>query len=212
MVDNFDLIKYFISNNSVSLDDDNDMFYRVQLIQRKKDNPTMKGDCLVFKRYYINKLSDLDEYKDEIIKLCQMFNLRAYFDVDVKSYKQTTLNSLVELSTRVANNDFKKPYALYDSCVGKYTNSSYKRWIIDVDVEDSDVLSVSELADFYTKTICKCKPGNSVMLQLKTKSGIHIITKPFDLKTFGEMISKANINKSIDDLVKKKATTILYIS
>lgn len=215
MVDNFETIKQLItfddSEIGISLDQDSDAFYQVQLIKRKKDNPTMKGDCLVFKRYQIDKLSDLDKYYDEIIMMCNTFNLRAYFEVARKSYKQVTLDSLVELSQRVANNDFKKVHSIIDSCTSKYVNSSHKRWIVDIDDGDSDTLSLDELFEFYTEIIStKCRPGHTVIGKVPTKSGLHLITKPFDLKTFSKLIHEAGINKPIDELVKKKVSTILY--
>lgn len=215
MTDNFNALKQLIifddSEIGIPLDQDSDAFYQVQLIKRKKDNPTMKGDCLVFKRYQIDKLSDLDKFYDEITTLCNTFNLRAYFEVHRKSYKQVTLDSLVELSQRVANNDFKKVHSIIDSCTSKYVDSSHKRWIVDIDDEDSDTLSLDELFEFYTEIIStKCRPGHTVIGKVLTKSGIHLITKPFDLKTFSELIRDAGINKPIDELVKKKVSTILY--
>lgn len=215
MVDNFNTIKQLItfddSEVGISLDQDNDAFCQVQLIKRKKDNPTMKGDYSVFKRYQIDKLSDLDKYYDEIVTLCNNFNLRAYFDVSRKSYKQVTLDSLVELSQRVANNDFKKVHSIIDSCTSKYANSSHKRWVVDIDDCDSDTLSLDELFEFYTEIIStKCRPGHTAIGKVPTKSGLHLITKPFDLQTFSQLIHEAGINKPIDELVKKKISTILY--
>lgn len=212
MIDNFEQIKQFISICDTEypldlyFDKDPDSFYQVQLIKRKKDNPDMKGDCLVFKRYYINKKEDLDKYKDEIILMCNTFNLRAYFMVDRKSYRQATLDSMVEIAQRVQNNDFKKIYAVVDSCIGKYANESHKKWVIDIDAEDCPDLEKFLERCVYYVNYC-CNPGHTVITTIKTKSGFHIITNPFDLRSLTNYLG---VTKDVSEFVKKKASTILY--
>lgn len=74
MVDNFDLIKPLLDFSN------EDTFYFVQILQRKKDNPNGKyssnNSSRLIKAYYIKSIEQLDKQKDEMIKLAQVFNAR----------------------------------------------------------------------------------------------------------------------------------------
>lgn len=94
------IIKFDNSKTGTPLDKDNDAFYQIQLIKHQ----TMEESCSIFKKYYINKLSDLDKYYDEIITTCDTFNLKAYFEINRKSYKKVALNSLFGPSHRSTTN------------------------------------------------------------------------------------------------------------
>ena len=96
----------------------------------------MHGDQRTVKIYYINTLPQLDDNRDEIITLCLMFNARAYISVNYKSYKKVMLATLTEYANRAMNENYKKPYSIYQSCSGKYMDSKNKLWLIDVDKED----------------------------------------------------------------------------
>lgn len=121
MVDNFELIKTFIVDCDPNFDANEDSFYSVEIIYRHKDGDTIANLPLsgsnhrrCIKLYYINKLSDLDNYKDEIIALCNLFNARAYISVNEKSYEAIVKANLVELANRVANNDYKNHKLYYN--------------------------------------------------------------------------------------------------
>jgi hypothetical protein len=157
-----------------------------------------------FKNYYIRKPEDLDKYKQEIIDLCSIFRMRAYASVNYKSFKQVTLNTLVELSRRVANNDFKKNYNVYESCSGSYVHSQNKRWIIDLDDCKMGDPYVTCIEDYITD----CKPSgvNKIITRIPTRSGVHLITKPFYKDEFK---AKCKIHNQIPD-IKENHLTLLY--
>lgn len=68
MIDNF----YKISS-IMSFDDPND-FYFVQLIKRKKDNPSMKGDSVVIKEWFVSSIDYLLDKKESIKDLKALFH------------------------------------------------------------------------------------------------------------------------------------------
>ena len=107
-IDNFDLVKSYIIESDPGFDSDDDKYYTIEVIIRRKDNPKMKGDQHTINVYYINKTSDLDNLKNDIINMCLVFNARAYISVNHKSYEQVTKDALVVLANRIANNDYKK--------------------------------------------------------------------------------------------------------
>ena len=212
MTDNFETIKQFIQTVEPDFDLDDDKFYTVEIISRKTDNPEQKGDQHSIRVYYINSIAGLDKYRNEIIKLCEVFNARAYISVNCKSYEAVTKANLVELANRIQHDDFKKPYSLFESCAGKYTNRSKQLWILDVDKDNADRMnmSVDDLVDFYKRIIEKeCKPYKPIVYVIPTKTGKHIICHPFDTVKFFDGFP---IGVSQEALIKKNNPTLLYCS
>ena len=211
MTDNFNLYKEYIAKDfAESSLEENDMYFVVELMRRGKDNPDLPAANYHFKNYYIRKPEDLDKFKDEIITLCTTLRLRAYASVNYKSFKYVTLNTLAELARRVANNDYKKNYNVYESCSGSYCHSQNKRWVIDIDNESSiDSIKVKKIEEL----INSCAPLNKdkIILKIPTKSGIHIITSPFDRAQFAINCTD-NLENGINDVpdIKKNHLTLLY--
>lgn len=205
MTNNFDLYKQYITPNfENSTLPKGDMYFVVELIRRGKDNPNLPAANYHFKNYYIRKPEDLDKHRDEIIQLCDMFRMRAYVSVNYKSFHQVSLNTIAELARRIANNDFKKNYNVYESCSGMYCHSENKRWVVDLDdctLNDTKVKDVLEVIEYV-----RPRDTNKIIAQFPTKSGVHLITKPFDIKEFGLFSKRFN---DIPD-IKKNHLTLLY--
>lgn len=212
MTDNFKLIKEFIQyqwwNQFDSL---TDLFYMIEIIGRAKDNASTKTHK--FKSYYIKNIEDFDKYEQEIKAVCDALQMRAYISVNYKSMKHITINTMAEYASRIAHDNFDKPYSLFDSCAAKYVERSEQLWIIDVDKEDADNYSlnipttVDELVEDYIKIIESCEPKKKIVTVIPTKSGVHIITHPFNIIQFG---ARAPHYKPIDAFVKKNGLTLLY--
>lgn len=217
MVDNFQKYKEYIAvNNDSGFDDDLDTYYVIELLSRGKDNPGLPAANYHFKNYYINKIDDLDKYRDEIIKLCDIFRMRAYCSVGKKSYKQVTLDTMAETARRVANGDFKKSYSVWESCSGKYCINGNKVWVVDIDKEDAEEhnTTTEEVLNFYIDLIHgHCKPFNVLLDIFPTKSGYHLITKPFDVMAFNKGLRDNGYRPHSDDahsIIKKNHLTLLY--
>lgn len=207
MTDNFKLYKDFITekfaNTTLTTDDS---YFVVELMRRGKDNPDMPAANYHFKNYYIRKPEDLDKYENEIKALCEVLRLRAYASVNIKSFKQVSLDTMAELARRIANNDYWKNYAVFESCSGSYCYSDDKTWIIDLDdckMDDKKVKKVYEILD-------RTKPYNTekVIAQFPTKSGVHLITRPFDVKRFDLVYGGCFNDEEVD--IKKNHLTLLY--
>lgn len=205
MTDNFNAYKQFITEKwSYSDLLEGDSYFVVELIRRGKDNPDMPAANYHFKNYYIRKPEDLDKYEQEIKSLCEMLHLRAYASVNIKSFKQVSLDTMVELARRIANNDYRKNYAVFESCSGQYCHSGDKQWVVDLD----DCKLHDEYPEIIKDLINSCKPdGDKIVTELPTKSGVHIITTPFDRKQFTELCEKYYI---YDVDIKKNHLTLLY--
>lgn len=211
MTDNFKLIKEFIQSQwGGQFDSFTDVFYTIEIIGRSKDNARIIAGNHKFKTYYIRTIEDLDKYESEIKLLCDTLNMRAYISINHKSMKHVTLNTMAEYASRIAQDNFDKPYSLFDSCAAKYVERSEQLWIIDVDKDDADSYntSVDELTVYYGTIIEKeCAPKKPVVEVIPTKSGAHIITHPFNTIEFA---NKACRHKSIDGLIKKNHLTLIY--
>lgn len=205
MTDNFNAYKQFITEKwSYSDLPEGDSYFVVELIRRGKDNPDLPAANYHFKNYYIRKPEDLDKYEQEIKSLCEILHLRAYASVNIKSFKQVSLDTMAELARRIANNDYRKNYAVFESCSGQYCHSGDKQWVVDCD--DCDLHD--EYPETVKELINSCKPdGNKIVTEFPTKSGVHIITTPFDRQQFIELCEAYDI-KNVD--IKKNHLTLLY--
>ena len=158
----------------------------------------------------MNRLADFDRYRDEIVTLCNVFNARAYMSVNCRSYEQVTKNAMVEMATRIANEDYRKPYAVYQSCSAKCVSSQDKRWLIDVDKEDAEGIPLS-IEEFTRRIIdaieSECEPKRKIITVIESCSGRHIITHPFNTTQFIDSLSDYYTST---DVIKKNAMTILY--
>jgi hypothetical protein len=202
MIDNFNQIRNLLQFNSP-----ND-FYYVQIIRRKKENPEMKDKNNSYSRciksYYINSIEKFDTKKDEITKLCEVFNARAYIKLNYCDAEKIALQMLRQISEDVINKCVMHSMSCYDSCCGKYSgyDKDRKYWIIDLDGEECNC--IDEIITIVNK---ECEPldkSQKVIDKIPTKNGIHLLTKPFNIATLHD---KTGIGR---DRIKKEALTLLY--
>lgn len=205
MTDNFNAYKQFITEKweYTELPKD-DSYFVVELMRRGKDNPDMPAANYHFRNYYIRKPEDLDKYENEIKTLCKVLGLRAYASVNIKSFKQVSLDTMAELARRIANNDYKKNYAVFESCSGQYCHSGDKQWVVDCD----NCVLHDEYTEKIKELVNSCKPNcDKIVTEFPTKSGVHLITTPFDRQQFIKLCEQYYIY-NID--IKKNHLTLLY--
>lgn len=207
MTNNFELYKQFITEkfNNTELQE-GDAYFAIELMRRGKDNPNLPAANYHFKNYYIRKPEDLDKYQQEIIDLCYMFRMRAYASVNIKSFKQVSLDTMAELARRIANQDYKKNYAVFESCSGSYCHSGDKQWVVDCD----DCTANDEYIAVIESYINDCEPTgvNKIITKIPTRSGIHLITTPFNRKQFDDKCKYLRYGDAPD--IKKNHLTLLY--
>lgn len=193
MVDNFKLIRDFITF------DTEDDFYFLQIIQRAKENPEIGCNNMVIKTYYIKSKEYLMEYTREIKALCDFFHARAYIHLTKRSYKKTCLLTLSNIAASLVSDTVNSTYKAYNHACGIQYDTKTKSWIVDIDTKDLD--NIKKVKGI----IYECKPfGDKLLLEVPTKNGVHLITKPFDLKEFRE-VYKDNID------IHKNNPTLLYM-
>ena len=189
MIDNFDLIEDILSFNS------DDEFYFVQIIQRKKDNPGTSGrnnKNRTVKSYRITSKKMLSDLKEEMIELAKVFNARVGINLNKRSFEKTAFNTLVKIAGQMNNRDYKSVKSAYDSCCGIHNAISDKMWLLDID----NIKDISEYSPLY-KFITECEPvGKKTIAIIPSKSGFHLITKPFNLIDFGKEYPDIEIHKN----------------
>jgi hypothetical protein len=214
MIDNFKLIKPRLEFPN------DDIYYHLQILRRGKDHPELPAANRVIKSYFICSLESLDYVEDEIKKLCEFFGARAYINLAPKSIKKTTMLQLKYLAQRAYEGDFKKIWKSWNTCAGEIKGEE-ARWIVDIDnlIPREDILKITNIDErgkkfAYNHNIVtsiesfineNCDPLErdyggyliyKTLYPIETKSGVHIITKPFNLQQFKEKYPDIDVHKN----------------
>ena len=182
-VDNFDQIK-----NLLSFNEDGE-FYMIQIMQRGKDQNDGRSSSSVriIKSYFVESIEYLEDRRDEIKKLCEFFNARAVINLNKKNFKQVAMKGLEGMASLIAHEEYHKFRSVFESACGQTgACDKNKTWIVDVDTNSED-----ELLDIIG-VLSQCEPidVDKVVDIIPTPHGKHIITKPFNKKTFSAIYGK----------------------
>jgi hypothetical protein len=202
MIDNIKIIKTLLN-----FEKEGD-FYMLYVFKRKKDQPEGERDnhqsVRTIKTYCVDSVEYLDKRYGEIKQLCEIFNARAYIHVQKQNHSDVSLDMMVSLAERIKNG-VKNQKGLFDSVVGQIKTNE-KRWVIDIDNVSIDGFSHDKYYISMREYIneLQLEAGKEQgMTFIKTKSGFHIITQPFNVMKFKE--------KYPDVDIQKKNPTVLYI-
>ena len=196
-VDNFDLIKKHIYSS------DSNEFYMLQIMRRTKDQKGYDGKHKqsIIKTYFISSVEYLDSKRDEIVGLCEMFNARAYINLNKKSYKQVSLKALEILAGKIAHEEYDIRSLFESACGQTGACDGLKTWIVDFDSKDLDELDrIKNIIDSIDP-----KGVSKIVETVPTRHGYHLITRPFNKKAFYEMY-----NNPID--IHDNNPTILFVN
>jgi hypothetical protein len=200
MINNIEIIKTLLEFNS------QDEFYHLQVLKRKKENPELGSNSYVVKTYYVGSIDYLESKMPEIINLCEFHNARAYINLNRRSYEQLSLQVLKKIIDQMSNQDFKSIKNAYDSVCGSFIKEPNKKWIVDLDDVAPEEVSPLMLAhiDYHCEPIATSLEEGKCLTIIPTKNGCHLITKPFNTKTFSD--------KYPDIDIQKNNPTLLYMS
>jgi len=202
MIDNINIIKTLLN-----FEKEGD-FYMLYVFKRKKDQPEGERDnhqsVRTIKTYCVDSIEYLDKRYDEIKQLCEIFNARAYIHVQKQNHSDVSLDMMVSLAERIKNG-VKNQKGLFDSVVGQIKTNE-KRWVIDIDNVSIDGFSHDkyyiEMREFINELQVEAGKEQG-MTFIKTRSGFHIITQPFNVMKFKERYPDVDI--------QKKNPTVLYV-
>jgi hypothetical protein len=202
MIDNLNIIKTLLN-----FEKEGD-FYMLYVFKRKKDQPEGERDnhqsVRTIKTYCVNSVEYLEKRYDEIKQLCEMFNARAYIHVQKQNHSDVSLDMMMSLAERIKNGVHNQK-GLFDSVVGQIKTNE-KRWVIDIDNVSIDSFNHDSyyisMREYINELQLEAKKEQG-MTFVKTKSGIHIITQPFNVMKFKERYPDIDI--------QKKNPTVLYV-
>ena len=195
MTNNLKLIKSLLEFQST------DDYYFLQLLKRRKDNPEMAKDMEVIMNYYVVSAAHLDSIMPTVIQICDAVNCRAYFRINRRSFKKSALKTNRLLAGYLEDGAYSSARAAFNSVTGKHHADPDKKWIIDIDdckllthptQEESD--RVAKIIDVSTELQSKAKrtPLNQLV---PSKTGLHIITRPFNLAEFNKYIPDTDVHR-----------------
>jgi hypothetical protein len=202
MIDNIQFIKPLLN-----FENEGD-FYMLYVFKRKKDQPEKERDnhqsVRTIKTYCVDSIEYLEKRYDEIKKLCEIFSARAYIHVQKQNHNDVSLDMMVSLAERIKNG-VKNQKGLFDSVVGQMKTNE-KRWVVDIDGVSMDTFNHNnhyvEMRRYINELQLEAGKEQG-MTFIKTRSGFHIITQPFNTMKFKQRYPDIDI--------QKKNPTLLYL-
>jgi hypothetical protein len=186
MIDNFSLIEPLL------VFPHKDIFYFVQILQRKKDHKgvTLGGsnnNSRLIRAYFIKSVDHLNKVKEEMITLANVFNARISINLNPRNFEKAGFQVMQKIANQMMNKDYENIHRAYTSVCGEYHSETDRRWIIDLDKDD--LIYKEEIKEFIEKEHLKLKDHDKVsryriLAEIPSKSGLHIITNPFNLTTW----------------------------
>jgi hypothetical protein len=177
MIDNFEQIRSMLKF-------EDDYFYFIQIIQRKKEHPEVGANNRIIRSYMISSEEKFDKNGPEIVQMCEMFNARAYIHLNRRKWSKVALECLRHNAELIANGQHEGIKSSLETIVGRNNSEprESKTWIIDVDMDDYNVLNKIGTTLYNIKPIEDDKWIDTI----PTKNGFHMITKPFNRAEFNK--------------------------
>ena len=203
MIDNFDLIKCLMG-----VEDDKDIFFHLQVIRRGKDHPNLPAANKIIQTWLVHGTEHLDKLRDDIVFLCEHYQARSYINITPKRMADLNTMLLWKLAENINNHNVVNPFKTLNSAIGLLQGTE-KRWIVDIDSKDNRDIECVKLAidsvwiKAHPEDWGKSRESGWKIAQIPTQSGVHLITRPFNLKEFKERYPNIDVHKN--------NPTILYI-
>lgn len=206
MINNIDQIRKLLEFRT------KDDFYFMQILQRKKDHKNMtntevtgsNNNSRLIKAYFITSLEYFDRIMPEVKELSNVFTARASINLNRRSWYKMSLQMLKRVTDLIINGEYMKIYKAFTSVCGLYQHDNDKTWVIDIDTNDIDYI-----ADTIS-VIEECMPivGCKLKAVIPSRSGVHLITTPFNVKEFGEIFKDRLSGYEIPEIHKNNPTNI----
>jgi len=181
-------------------------FYFIQILQRRKENPEMARGVRVIDNFYLYSVEDLDKLEPKIIEACTKYNARAYIKLNRLDLEKVALYCQKKTIDLLIQGEYKAVKNVYPTVCGKFSDAGKdKKWIVDIDEDELEYKDkiVEIINDIHSKVT---KKNYKIVAELPTKSGIHIITNPFNVKEFNDRLEELGVKIE----VKKNNPTILF--
>ena len=184
MVDNFKLIENLLDFS------EKNTFYFVQILKRRKENPEMKTGVSVIDNLYIYDLADMNKLKEKIVERCTKNRARAYINLNRLDTEKIAMYTVKQMMDYIILGDYKAVKNAYATACGSHHSEKSKRWVIDIDAEFLDKKDkLRSIIEELHQEIANNK--YKILAEIPTRSGVHIITNPFNMEKFRNMLPVA---------------------
>ena len=163
--------------------------YIVHVLRRLKDvkqigNELGSNECQrLLRTYYIDSLDYFDKKIPAIKELCKSNRARAYIIPQVRNNEECLLNLAEKvLETIRLKNYSVKPEHLLRAAYCEYHKSRKKVWILDLDNNEMHGWTVEQVFELVKSQLKAIGKDESEAYLVQTKSGMHILTSPFNLQ------------------------------
>lgn len=203
-IDNFKHIEPLMARNYHG----DPTFMHVQILRRGKDHPDLPAANKLIKSWLVRDFESLKKIKDDVMFLCEHYKARAYISCAPKSIAKLNTLIMCKLANNLHTGNIINPWHVFNSACGELQGVE-KGWVVDVDTKDPDTLD--KIKSFIDTIWVKAHPedwGKWIgctwwIDEIPTLNGVHLITRPFDLKAFNEIFPDVEI--------KKNGLTALYV-
>lgn len=204
MIDNVNKLRHFLR-----FDKDRPVAYCVQIIKRRKENPSMQKGEKQIKVYFLYSIDDFDNLVPYIKEKCVQHNARAYIDLNARDCNYWASQMHCVIAHYHQKGDFKSLPKAHMKAFAQTPIVGTKLWVIDLDRGDE---SEGQTFEQYVQGVKKeifslqkeTKKSEHVLQEIPTTNGMHLICSPFNRKKFSDL--------GFQNLVKEKPKplTVLY--
>lgn len=207
IIDNFDNIETILQYDDNTGDP---IVYQIDLIERKKDGVDTSGCQNSARRitsFYPENMEQWNKYKSRIKDLCNARpGLRAYINPNPKRASAIMKQMFLDLSDRMYHSAFTGLHKFFPSSIAKTRPESNKSlWIVDLDSDDN--FNISDFINHFKLLF----PEAEAVLN-PSKSGMHLLCKPFNRKAFMDWTRGVKWSKKSDVFIHVNSLTNLYIN
>lgn len=213
MTDNFKLISTLLDFSEPRT------FYFLQIIKRRKDNPEMKTGVSLIDQFYLYTPEDLEKLREKIIERCTKSNARAYINLNRLDLEKVAMHTVKQIMEYVIQKDYKSVKNAYATVCGSHHSEKNKRWLIDVDEEflekRDEIRQIVEKLHEEMSTASNGKVKYKILAEIPTRTGVHIITEPFNMEKFRQITLDISRRENNDKILKvdiqRNSPTVLFI-
>lgn len=176
-------------------------FLFIQVLKRRKENVEMKKSEKLIDSFYIYNEKQYFEQMPRMMEIADANRARVYVRVNRRNDKRVALTVLKDLANLCATEDYGNVRRLYTSACGQ-VSSEKERKLFLVDYDSKDTNRLNEVMDFIHQQRIEAKLPQRVHVALPTRNGYHVLTSPFDPRSFKQKFS--------DIQIESDASTLLY--
>lgn len=188
-------------------------FIRIQIIKRRKDNPSLPYTEKTIDVQYFYSWDDVVKKIEYIKETCDIENARAYIRLNKQNSVDLTLRTINKMNENIINGCSHKNYRAWDSMASK--GGSNEWWVLDIDSHhssDPDLFSDMIRRNIVEHFNTVKKDAENSIVKIPTKSGIHLITKRFDRRILNNYNELFHRSKKEPIGLDKNGVTLLYWS